>query len=79
MSYVVNFVCKEKFCDKLDVSTLYRTVETIKIHANMNGISSVAILGCGLDQMNCQDFLKLLLEIFDHADVQIAVYTLEEN
>ena len=53
----------------------------MKTHASMNGVSTIAIpkLGCGLDQMNCQEIVKLLRDIFAYADVQLVVYTLEEN
>ena len=53
----------------------------MKIHASMNGVSTFAIpkLGCGLDQMNWQKVVKLLRDIFAYADVQLLVYTLEEN
>ena len=39
----------------------------------------IPILGCGLDQMNWQEVVKLLRHIFAYAGVQIVVYTLEEN
>ena len=50
----------------------------MKIHASMNGVSTIAIpkLGCGLDQMNWQEIVKLLQDIFAYADVQLVVYTL---
>ena len=53
----------------------------MKIHAGTNGVSTIAIpkLGCALDQMNWQEMVKLLLDVFGYADVQIVVYTLEEN
>ena len=53
----------------------------MKIHASTNGVSTIAIpkLGCGLDQMNWQEVVKLLRDIFAYADVQTVVYTLEEN
>ena len=53
----------------------------MKIHASMNGISAIAIPkpGCGLDQMNWQEVVKLLRDIFAYADVKLVVYTLEEN
>ena len=53
----------------------------MKIHASTNGVSTIAIpkLGCGLDQMNWQEIVKLLRDIFAYADVQIVVYTLDEN
>ena len=53
----------------------------MKIHAGTNGVSTIAIpkLGCGLDQMNWQEVVKLLRDIFAYAAEQIVVYTLEEN
>ena len=74
-------VTKERFCDKLNLSTLSKTLEAMKIHAIMNGISTIAIpkLGCGLDQMNWLEDVNLLRDIFVYADVQLVVYTLEEN
>ena len=49
--YIYNLVTKERFCDKPNLSTPSRTLEAMKIHANRNGVSTIAIprLGCGLD------------------------------
>ena len=79
--YIYNLVTKERYCDKPNLSTLSTTLEAMKIHASTNGVSTIAIPkhGCGLDQMNWQEVVKLLRDIFAYADVQIAVYTLEEN
>ena len=79
--YIYILVTKESFCDKPNLSTFSKTLEAMKIHASKNGISTIAIpkLGCGLDQMNCQEVVKLLRDIFAYADVQLVVYTLEEN
>ena len=78
--YIYNLVTKN-FCDKPDLSTLAKTLEAMKIHASTNGISTIAIPkpGCGLDQMNWKEVVKLLHDIFADADVRIVVYTLEEN
>ena len=53
----------------------------MKIHASTNGFFTIAIpkLGSGLDQMNWQEVVKLLLDIFANAEVQIVVYTLKED
>ena len=50
-------------------------------HASTNGVSTIAIhkLGCGLDQMNWPEVVKLLRDINAYVDVQMVVYTLEEN
>ena len=79
--YIYNLVNKERYCDKPNLSTLSKTLEAMKFHAGTNGVSTIAItkLGCGLDQMNWQEVVKLLRDIFAYADVQIVVYTLEEN
>ena len=79
--YIYNLVTKERFYDEPNPSTLSKTLEALKIHASMNGVSTIAIpkLACGLDQKNWQEIVKLLRDIFDYAGVQIVVYTLEEN
>ena len=79
--YIYNLVTKERYCDKPNLSTLYKTLEAMKFHASTNGVSTIAIpkLGCRLDQMNWQEVVKLLRDIFAYAGVQIVVYTLEEN
>ena len=78
--YIYNLATKERFYDKPNPSTLSKTLEAMKIHASMNGVSTIAIpkLGCGLDQINWQEVVKLLRDILDYADVQLVVYTLEE-
>ena len=53
----------------------------MKIHASLNGASTIAIpkLVCGLDQTNWQEVVKLLRDIFAYTDMQFLRYTLEEN
>ena len=60
--YIYNLGTKERFYDKPNLSTLSKTLEAMKIYASMNGVSTIAIrkLGCGLDQMNWQEVVKLL-------------------
>ena len=79
--YIYNLVTKERYCDKPNLSTPSKRLESMKTHASMNCVSTIAIpkLGCGLDQMNWQEVVKLLQDIFAYADVQLVVYTLEEN
>ena len=58
-----------------------KTLETLKIHACTSGVPTFASpkLGCGLDQMNWREVLKLFRDIFAYADVQVLVYILEGN
>ena len=50
-------------------------------HATMHGVLLIAIpkIGCSLDQMNWQDVVKLLRNIFAYSDIQIVVYSLDEH
>ena len=52
--YIYNLVTKQRYCDKPNLSTLSKTLDAMKSHASVNGVSTIAIpkLGCGLDQMN---------------------------
>ena len=72
---------KERFCDKPNLSTPSKTLEAIKFQTSTNGVFTIAItkLGCRLDQMNWQEFAKLLRDIFARADVQNVVYILKES
>ena len=79
--YIYNLVTKKRFCNKPNLSTLSKKLEAMKTHANTNDVSTIAVpkLGCGLDQMNWREVVKLLRDVFAYAEVQIVVYTLEEN
>ena len=77
--YIYNLVTKERFHDKPDLPTLLTTLEAMKSHAGMHGVSTIAIpkIGCGLDQMNWQEVVKLLRDVFAYSDIHVVVYTLE--
>ena len=47
----------------------------------MHGVSTIAIpkIGCGLDQKDWQDVVKLLRNIFAYSDIQVVVYSLDEH
>ena len=79
--YIYNLVTKIKFSEKPNLPTLSLTPEEMKSHARLYGISTIAIpkIGCGLDQMNWQEVVKLLRDIFACSKFRIVVYTLEEN
>ena len=53
----------------------------MQAHATTHGVSTIAIpkIGCGLDQMNWQDVVKLLRVIFVFSDIQIVVYSSDEH
>ena len=79
-AFIYNQVTNERFCDKPNLSTLSKRLEAMKIYASTKSVSTIAMpkLGCGLDQMNWQEVVKILRDIFAYADVQIVVYTLDE-
>ena len=62
----LNWGLKKGFYDKLNLSTIFKTLEAVKILASTNGVSTIAIpkLGCGLDQINWQEVVKLIHDIF---------------
>ena len=53
----------------------------MKSHARLYGISTITIpkIGCGIDQMNWQEVVKLLRDFFAYSNIRIVVYTLKEN
>ena len=79
--HIYNLVTKEKCSVKPDLQTLATTLQNMQAHARMHENSSIAIQknGCGLDQMNWQDVVKLLRNIFAYSDIQTVVYSLDEH
>ena len=79
--YIYSLVTKTKCSEKPNLLTLFLTLEEIKSHARLYGISTTAIpkIGCGLDQMNWREVVKLLRVTFAYPNIRIVVYTLEEN
>ena len=77
--YIYDLVTKQRFFDKPDLSTLLTTLEAMKSHAAMHAVSTLAIpkIGCGLDQMNWQESVKLLRDVFGYSDIHV-VYTLRK-
>ena len=78
---IYNLVTKEKYSDKPDLQTLATTLKNMQAHATMHGVSTIAIpkIGCGLDQMNWLNVVKLLRKIFPYSDIQTVVYSLDEH
>ena len=72
---------KEKYSGKPDLQTLTTSLRNMQAFATMHGVSTVDIrkIGCGPDQMNWQDVVKLLRNIFAYLDIQIVVYLLDEH
>ena len=72
---------KTYYSEEPNLRTLSLTLEEMKSHARLYGISAIAIptIGCGLDQMNWQDVVKLLKDFFADSNIRIVVYTLEKN
>ena len=78
---IENLVRPEEYLDKPDLQTLTTSLQNMQAHATMHGVLTIAIpkIGCGLDQMNWQELVKLLRNIFAFSDIQIAVYSLDEH
>ena len=79
--YIQNLVTRTKYSEKSNLPTLSLTLEETKSHARLYAIPTIGIpkLGCGLDQMNWQEVVKLLEDIFAYSNIRIVVYTVEEN
>ena len=76
-----NLVTKENYSDKPDMQTLATTLQNTQAHATMHRVSMIARpkIRCGLDQMNWQDVVKLLRNIFAYSGIQLVVYSLDQH
>ena len=41
--YIYNLMTKERFCDNPDPSTIFKTLEAMKIHESMSDVTTFAI------------------------------------
>ena len=78
---IYNLMTKTKCSEKPNLPNLSLTLEEMQSHARLYGMSTIAApkIGCRLDQMNWQEVVKLLRDIFAYSNIRIVVYTLEEN
>ena len=79
--YIYHLVTKEKYSDEPELQTLATTLQNMQAHATVHGVSTITVakIGCGLDQMNWQDVVKLLRNIFAYSKIQIVVYSLDDH
>ena len=79
--YIYNLATKIKLFEKPNLPILSLTPDAMKSHARLYEVSNIAIpkIGCGLDQINWQEVLKLLGDSFAYSIIRFVVYTLEEN
>ena len=77
--YIYNLETNDKFSDKHDLPTLLSTLETMKFHASIYGVSTLVIpkIGCGLGKMSWQETVTLLRDVFAYSDIHVVVYTQE--
>ena len=64
--YIYNLMTETKYSEKPNLPVLSLTLEAVKSHARLYEISTIANakIGCGLDQMNWQEVVKLLWDNF---------------
>ena len=81
--YIYNLVTKAKYSDKPDLQLWLQHCKICKPTPQFTEFQRLPYqrlkTGCGLDQMNWQDVVKLLGNIFAYSDIQIVVYSLDEH
>ena len=78
--YIYNLVTRTKYSEEPNLSNLSLTLEAMKSHARLYGISTIAFpkIACGFDRMNWQEVSKLLRDFFDYSNIRSVVIPLKK-
>jgi len=78
---VFNLITKEKYWHKPTYSDLHSSLEKMKNICLEKQIKKVAMpkIGCGLDKLNWHHVKKTLNDVFKDVDIEINVYSCEEE
>ncbi|XP_048409369.1 ADP-ribose glycohydrolase OARD1-like isoform X1 [Stegostoma tigrinum] len=77
--YVYYLITKKKAYQKPTYDDLQSSLEAMKTHCLVNGISRISMprIGCGLDQLKWERVSEIIQEVFKNTDIIVNVYSLE--
>lgn len=76
--FVFYLITKKKYHQKPTYESLKQSLEDMKSHCVLNGITRISMprIGCGLDKLQWKRVSEILKEVFGHTDIFITVYSL---
>lgn len=75
--FVYYLITKEHYYDKPTYQTLHQSLEAMRDHIMLNDVKVLAMpkIGCGLDGLQWPKVKDLIVEVFQHCELQINVWT----
>nr|XP_046251669.1 ADP-ribose glycohydrolase OARD1 [Scatophagus argus] len=79
--FVYYLITKKKASQKPTYDSLRQSLEDMKSHCVLNGVTKISIprIGCGLDRLQWDKVSVILEQVFKHANISITVYSLPER
>ncbi|KAM3871798.1 ADP-ribose glycohydrolase OARD1 [Diretmus argenteus] len=79
--FVYYLITKEKASQKPTYESLRQSLEDMKSHCMMNGVTRISMprIGCGLDRLKWGRVSEMLEQDFKHTDISITVYSLPKK
>ncbi|CAG04024.1 unnamed protein product [Tetraodon nigroviridis] len=79
--YVYYLITKKKFSDKPTYDSLRQSLEDMKSHCILNGVTRVSMprIGCGLDRLQWDRVSVILEQVFKHTHISITIYSLSKR
>ncbi|XP_029995404.1 ADP-ribose glycohydrolase OARD1 isoform X2 [Sphaeramia orbicularis] len=79
--FVYYLITKPKATQKPTYESLRLSLEDMKSHCEMNGVTKISMprIGCGLDRLRWERVSELLEQVFRHTGISITVYSLPER
>ncbi|XP_068453172.1 ADP-ribose glycohydrolase OARD1 isoform X2 [Clinocottus analis] len=79
--FVYYLITKKKASQKPTYDSLTQSLEDMKSHCVVNGVTRIAMprIGCGLDRLQWTKVSEILEQVFKHTNISITVYSLPEK
>ncbi|XP_074537971.1 ADP-ribose glycohydrolase OARD1 [Halichoeres trimaculatus] len=79
--FIYYLITKKKASQKPTYQSLKQSLEDMKSHCELNGVTKISIprIGCGLDRLMWKKVAEILEQVFKHTDICITVYSLPEK
>ncbi|KAF7667457.1 hypothetical protein LDENG_00060180, partial [Lucifuga dentata] len=79
--FVYYLITKKKASQKPTYESLRQSLEDMKSHCVMNGVTRISIprIGCGLDGLKWANVSEMVEQVFKHTNISITVYSLPEK
>ncbi|XP_015228945.1 PREDICTED: O-acetyl-ADP-ribose deacetylase 1 [Cyprinodon variegatus] len=79
--FIYYLITKKKASQRPTYENLRKSLEDMKSHCLQNNVKRISMprIGCGLDRLQWNRVAEILIQVFEHTDISITVYSLPKK